>query len=69
MFAAGLFLSATLSPGPAHATVTCDTSWQRGTLQDDGGWDDDLAWDDDPAGTDYRVVCTGDAEGDTLDPR
>ena len=60
VFGAGLLFFTTLPHGPAHAAVTCDTNWQRGTLQDNG------IWAVDGAGTDYRVACTGDANGDTL---
>ncbi len=40
--------------------MTCGASWKQGTLDGGGGWTAG-------AGRDYRVVCTGDANRDTLD--
>ena len=54
--AAGFLIAAS----PASATVTCDSTGARGTLDTSGNWTAG------GVGSDYRVRCTADTDGDTV---
>ena len=56
--AAGLLILASTHLFPAFAAVNCAPSWEQGTLAN-GNWTAG-------SGTDYRVQCVGDGDGDVL---
>ena len=59
LLAAGFVLAGAAPLSPASAAVTCDDAWTQGTLDASGGWTAG-------AGSDYRVRCTADTDGDTV---
>ena len=60
LLAAGLLLVPLAQLSPALAAVTCGSSWEQGTLDANGNWTPG-------SGTDYRVVCTADTDGEVFD--
>ena len=61
IFAAGLLALPSAQLSPALAAVSCGASWEQGTLDSSGSWTAG-------SGTDYRVVCTADTDGETFGP-
>ncbi len=59
VLAAGFLLAGAAPLSPASAAVICDDAWTQGTLDASGGWTAG-------AGSDYRVRCTADTDGDTV---
>lgn len=59
VLSAGILLALSAPLSPASAAVTCDDTWTPGTLDASGNWTAG-------AGSDYRIVCTADTDGDTV---